>query len=164
MDGTESKAVGDRPRALSKSIGDDGCRHDLPPVSDEEARRLERAIAACVADFYGKAREDALLGPVFDASVSDWDVHLKIVADFWSHALLKTERYRGFPFPVHTQLPLKPEHFPRWLELFEESAGKTLPADLADAALARARHMAQSFMAGIFPFTDKHGKPARKPG
>ncbi|WP_348626721.1 group III truncated hemoglobin [Methylocella silvestris] len=164
MGATESKAAGDGSRALSKSIGDDGCRSDPAPLSAAESMRVEQAIAACVADFYGQARNDAMLGPVFNAAVADWDVHLKIVADFWSHALLKTERYKGFPFPVHTQLPLKPEHFPRWLELFEESARKTLPADLAEAALARARHMAQSFMAGIFPFTDKDGKPARRPG
>ncbi|ACK51438.1 globin family protein [Methylocella silvestris BL2] len=164
MGATDSKAASGRPRALSKSIGDDGCRHDLAPVSDEEAKRVEQAISACVADFYGQARNDALLGPVFNGAVADWDVHLKIVADFWSHALLKTERYKGFPFPVHTQLPLKPEHFPRWLELFEVSARKILPPEFAEAALARAQHMARSFMAGVFPFTDKDGKPARRPG
>lgn len=125
---------------------------------------VETAIRACVDDFYGKARKDALLGPVFNAAVDNWDAHLATVADFWSHALLKTERYNGFPFPVHTQLPLEPEHFPRWLELFEESARRLLPPDYADAAMARAQHMARSFMCGLFPFTGKDGRPARHPG
>ena len=101
---------------------------------------------------------------MFDGAVADWDGHLRIVANFWSHALLKTERYKGFPFPIHTQLPLKPEHFPRWLELFEASAAKFLPPAYAEAAIARARPMARSFLCGIFPFTDKDGRPARHPG
>jgi hemoglobin len=125
---------------------------------------IERAISACVEDFYAKGRKDPLLGPVFNAAVGDWDAHLRVVADFWSHALLKTERYTGFPFPAHTHLPIEPEHFPRWLELFEASANKTLPPSYAEAAIARARHMTRSFMCGIFPFTDKDGKPARRRG
>jgi hemoglobin len=125
---------------------------------------IEKAIAACVEDFYGKARKDALLGPVFNNAVADWDSHLRTVANFWSHVLLKTERYKGFPFPVHTQLPIRPEHFPRWLELFEESANKFLPPAYAEAAIARSQHMARSFMSGIFPFTDENGKAARRPG
>ncbi|WP_395665229.1 group III truncated hemoglobin [Methylocella sp.] len=152
-------------RPLSKSVGDDGCAFDGPAISDAERAKVEAAITALVEDFYGKARQDDLLGPVFAAAVADWDGHLKTVADFWSHALLKTQRYTGFPFPVHTQLPtLKPEHFPRWLALFEESAAEILPGDYAGQAIARARHMARSFVAGVFPFTDKHGRPARKPG
>lgn len=165
MDATESQNGEGKARPLSKSVGDDGCKFDAPALPDERRRELEQEISALVTDFYGKARQDDLLGPVFNAAVSDWDAHLKIVADFWSHALLKTERYKGFPFPVHTQLPtLKPEHFPRWLALFEESAAKILPADYAEQAIARAQHMARSFIAGVFPFTDKDGKPARKPG
>jgi hemoglobin len=60
-------------------------------------------------------------------------------------------------------LPIKPEHFGRWLLLFEETAAETLPDGLATKAIARARHMAKSFAAGIFPFVDKDGRPSRKP-
>lgn len=163
MDAGEPGGAPERP--LSKSVGDDGCKFDPPAISDEERAKLEAAIKALVADFYGKARQDALLGPVFDAAVADWDGHSQTVADFWSHALLKTQRYKGFPFPVHTQLPtLKPEHFPRWLALFEESATRILPGDYAGQAVARARHMARSFVAGVFPFTGKDGRPSRAPG
>ena len=65
---------------------------------------------------------------------------------------------------MHLQLPLQPEHFPRWLELFEESASKFLPPAYAEVAIARAQLMARSFLSGMFPFTDKDGKPARRPG
>jgi hemoglobin len=124
----------------------------------------EKAIAACVREFYAKAREDALLGPIFNDKVEDWDVHLRIVADFWSRALLGTDRYQGKPFVVHAHLPVELEHFDRWLALFEETARATMPAVLAGKAIDKARHVAASFEAGIFPFVDKDGKPARRPG
>jgi hemoglobin len=128
-----------------------------------EASEAEEAIRRCVRSFYGKARVDDLLGPVFAATVPDWDHHLARVDDFWSHALLGTERYKGHPYPVHVNLSIGPEHFPRWLALFEETALDTLPAELAKKAIAKARHMARSFEAGIFPFVDKHGRPSRRP-
>jgi hemoglobin len=124
----------------------------------------EEAIATCVREFYRKAREDSLLGPIFNAKVDDWDVHLRVVANFWSRALLGTDRYNGSPFVVHMNLPVELEHFSRWLALFEETARETLPPELAGKALAKANHMAESFKAGIFPFVGSDGKPARHPG
>lgn len=123
----------------------------------------EEAIAACVRQFYGKAREDALLGPVFNAKVDDWDVHIRVVANFWSKALLGSNRYNGSPFVAHMNLPVEVEHFSRWLDLFEETAKATLPPDLAAKALAKAHHMAESFKAGIFPFVGPDGQPSRHP-
>jgi len=124
----------------------------------------EEAIATCVQEFYRKAREDSLLGPIFNAKVDDWDVHLRVVANFWSRALLGTDRYNGSPFVVHMNLPVELAHFSRWLALFEETARETLPPELAGKALAKANHMAESFKAGIFPFVGSDGKPARHPG
>ena len=76
--------------------------------------------------FYERARNHALLSRVFAVSVADWERRLAKCQDFWSRALLGTERYSGFPFPVHMQLPVEPEHFSRWLALFEETATETL--------------------------------------
>lgn len=125
---------------------------------------VEESIKTLVREFYGKARQDPLLGPIFNSAVEDWDIHLRVVADFWSKALLKTERYTGSPFPFHMKMPVEPEHFERWLALFEETAKTTLPAEYAAKAIAKARHMAESFKAGIFIFVDKDGRPARHPG
>ncbi|WP_034996202.1 group III truncated hemoglobin [Beijerinckia mobilis] len=135
-----------------------------PERSEAELQKTEKAIADCVADFYGKARKDDLLGPVFNAAVDDWDVHLRVVANFWSHVILKTDRYKGHPYVVHVHQPIEPQHFPRWLALFEESARKFLSPAEADIALGKARHMAESFKAGLFPFRDKDGNPAKHPG
>ncbi len=124
---------------------------------------IEAAIETCVRAFYAKGRNDDLLGPVFDAAVGDWESHFRRIQDFWSKLLLGTARYSGHPYPVHTPLPVKPEHFTRWIALFEETARGTLDAELAKKAIGRARHMAVSFQAGIFPFKDEHGRPSRIP-
>jgi hemoglobin len=121
----------------------------------------EQAIRACVRSFYAKAQNDALLAPVFAASIGDWEHHLERIQDFWSRHLLGTARYDGHPFAPHMQLPVEPEHFARWLELFEETARETLSAPLAGQAIERARHMSSCFQAGIFPITDRNGRPIR---
>ncbi|WP_395696929.1 group III truncated hemoglobin [Methylocella sp.] len=147
------------------SNGDDGRDFGAPAMSAQAREDVEAAIRKLVADFYGEARKDDLLGPVFEAAVEDWDGHLAKIADFWSRALLRTQRYNGFPFPAHARLQgLRPEHFARWLELFAESAARILPPAYAEPAIARARLMARSFVAGLFPFAGEDGDPSRGRG
>ena len=112
----------------------------------------EEQIAELVRVFYGHARAHPSLGRVFNAVVSDWDHHLSLVQDFWSHVLLGTERYKNHPFPAHLNLPIQREHFDQWLELFRQTAQETLPAEAAAHVIGRAEHMAKSFKAGLFPF------------
>ncbi len=123
----------------------------------------ERAIAACTHAFYAKARQDPDLGPIFNAQVHDWDVHMHTIANFWSKILLKTQRYSGSPYVAHVNLSIQPQHIVRWLELFTETVHETLPGPDGEIILAKARMMGESFMMGLFPFTDKDGKPSRHP-
>jgi hemoglobin len=116
----------------------------MPDVTEQDLARL-------VAVFYDRARRHPDLGPVFGV-VADWDHHLEIVRDFWSHALLGSGRYTRSPFPVHIGLPIRREHFGQWLELFREAVAETLPAEAGARAIARAEHMAESFRVGLFPF------------
>jgi hemoglobin len=132
-------------------------------MTDDEKQSVETAIATCVREFYAKARQDTLLGPIFNAQVADWDVHLRVIENFWSKVLLGTDRYSGHAYVHHVNLPIEPRHIEHWLELFTETVHATLPAKYAEAALAKARMMGESFKAGIFPFLDKDGKPSRHP-
>ncbi|MDD2767990.1 MAG: group III truncated hemoglobin [Methylococcus sp.] len=117
----------------------------------------EQQIAELVRRFYERALKNDSLRPVFEAAITDWDAHHRTVQDFWSRTLLDTARYRGHPYPIHAQLPLKPEHFDTWLELFRETAREVLPADAAERAVGRAEHMAESFKAGMFSFPRHDG-------
>jgi hemoglobin len=123
----------------------------------------EAAIAACVENFYAAALADEALGPMFREAIDDLPAHLQVIRDFWSHALLGTKRYEGSAFGAHMKLPIEWPHFDRWLALFEAAAREHLPADLAERALARARHMTQSFRVGLFPFHGPDGQPSRTP-
>ncbi|TLG72175.1 group III truncated hemoglobin [Methylocystis sp. B8] len=136
---------------------------DIAPIGDAtECAKLEIAIDDCVRRFYAKGADDQLLGPIFTA-IDGLDEHMGIVANFWSKTLLGTDRYQGHPFAAHINLPIEPQHFARWLELFSESANETLPKKQAEQAIAKAAHMTQCFQAGLFPFVGADGKPSRIP-
>jgi hemoglobin len=109
----------------------------------------EAMIATLVARFYERAREDAVIGPIFMAAVQHWDEHIANITDFWSSVMLRTRRYHGRPMRPHLILPLEPLHFDRWLSLFEETAIEVCGApDIAEAFIVRARRIADSFEMG----------------
>ncbi|HAO41738.1 MAG TPA: preprotein translocase subunit TatC, partial [Afipia sp.] len=63
--------------------------------------------------------------------------------------LLKTGRYEGRPMRPHLMLPIRGEHFDRWLALFETTAREIFESDVAEAFIVRARRIADSFEMGI---------------
>ena len=110
----------------------------------------EALIAELVEAFYAKVRQDAVLGPIFNAAIVDWDVHLAKLCDFWSSVLLMTGRFKGAPMAVHAGLPdIGPAHFAHWLALFDETAHEVCPPAAAALFSAKARMIAQSLLLGI---------------
>ena len=112
----------------------------------------EATIAAVVADFYGKARLDDLLGPVFRAAIPDeqWPLHLEVIVDFWSSMLLGTGRYQGRPMPAHLALGnLDDRHFLRWLTLFRQTVETVCAPEIAALFVDRAERVANSFRLGM---------------
>lgn len=109
-------------------------------------------IEAVVADFYGKARRDPVIGPIFNRVIAedDWPAHLATIADFWSSLLLGTRRYNGRPMPKHLAInELSDPHFARWLRLFAETVEQLCPPDVAALFNDRAGRVAQSFRLGL---------------
>lgn len=104
----------------------------------------EAMIAELVATFYGRVRQDELLGPVF-AVVRNWDEHLAKLRDFWSSVVLTTGRYHGQPMRAHLPLSLIGGHFDRWLDLFEQTAREVCPPAAAAHFIDKARRIADSF-------------------
>ncbi|GAB2977471.1 hypothetical protein GCM10027049_10760 [Mucilaginibacter puniceus] len=80
------------------------------------------SIRLFVDDFYGKVRQDAVLGPIFDEAIQDnWGPHLEKMYAFWNAALFGVPGFRENPFAKHAPLKIGPVHFDRWLELFSKT-------------------------------------------
>ncbi len=122
---------------------------DRHPLAVQHPELDEHSIHLLVQTFYGRAREDELIGPIFNRTVEDWDEHIGKISDFWSSMFLKTGRYSGAPMRPHLQLSLEGAHFDRWLQLFEATARDLFPRDLAELFIVRARRIADSFEMGI---------------
>lgn len=123
----------------------------MDTTAPQEFSQDEQQIALCVRRFYQKAQKDPKLGPVFKQTISNWEEHYQIVQNFWSRILLGTKRYSGMPYPAHARLPISPQHFDRWLELFMDTCKETMSAELAERAIVKARMMASSIRMGMFP-------------
>ncbi len=108
-------------------------------------------IDKLVRAFYGRARADALLGPVFASRIADdeWEPHIERINAFWSSVALMTGQYHGRPMQLHVGLPVDGEHFDRWLALWIETARDVCPPVAADHFIEKARMIAQSLELGI---------------
>ncbi|WP_439471152.1 group III truncated hemoglobin [Brevundimonas sp.] len=109
----------------------------------------EAMIEELVETFYGRVRDDVLLGPVFAERVTDWGPHLAQMKLFWSSVALSTGVYEGRPMPKHLPLPIDAAHFDRWLALFEDTANAVCPSVAAGHFMERARRIAESLELGI---------------
>jgi hemoglobin len=106
-------------------------------------------IERLVRTFYGRARHDPLIGPVFERHVADWDAHISRICEFWSSVALMSGRYHGQPMTAHLPLPVDRPHFDRWLELFAETAREVCPPAAAALIIDRAHRIADSLELGI---------------
>lgn len=140
------------PRRLTKQ----GHPHAL--AAREHKREQAAAIgidAACVdafvEAFYGRIREDALLGPIFAQRIADWAPHLVRMKAFWRSVLMGSGEYSGNPMRMHFAIPgLEEAHFAHWLELFYATLADLGNGDEARRAVGnKARMIADSLLTGI---------------
>lgn len=114
----------------------------------------EEQIRAVLERFYDSVRRDASLGPPFSV-VTDWDEHLDRLSDFWSALMLTSGRYKGNPVALHLvhAESIRPEMFPRWLDLWAEATNNLLPPTLAIEMQTKARKVAARLSLAL------HGRP-----
>lgn len=113
-------------------------------VTEDDVRRVVDA-------FYDMAAGDDILGPIFQNHVHDWPEHMVRLYDFWSAVILQTGRYAGRPFEAHAAIgELRPEHFERWLTLWEQTVAKVIASPLQGTFTNPARRMASSMMGRLF--------------
>jgi len=108
-------------------------------------------LRTLVERFYERARADGLLGPVFEAAVSDWPAHFDMLTHFWSMVMNGPRPdvpvFKGRPLPKHMALPLRRAHFDRWLDLWVEATGELFDPPRAEALREKAWRIGQSFQA-----------------
>lgn len=105
----------------------------------------EQEISALVHEFYATVRQDARLGPIFNAHVQDWTRHLGKLVDFWSSILRGTQRLTGTPMPKHMAPPnLSADLFKRWLALFRQTTAAQPNEAMGQQAFDMAQRIAQS--------------------
>jgi len=109
----------------------------------------EAAVTRLVDSFYDRIRAEPRLGPIFENAIQDWDQHLQVMRDFWSRALLGTERYHGCVMSPHFGLPIDAVDLDRFLELFRPTADSTLPADTARRAIQVAEAVTQNLRRAV---------------
>jgi hemoglobin len=113
--------------------------------------------------FYGRERDDPLLGPVFAERIADWGPHLATMVDFWSSVALMTGRYHGSPMSKHLPLPVEAQHFAHWLDLFRQTATEAGPPDGAAWVIERAEGIAGSIRVNISDARGGHGRFGTQP-
>lgn len=109
----------------------------------------EEIIDTLVRRFYRNVRADAVLGPIFEARINDWELHLARMTAFWSSVALMSGRYHGRPMDAHLPLPIDARHFDIWLGIFEKTAHEVCQPEAAAHFIERARRIAESLEIGI---------------
>jgi hemoglobin len=112
----------------------------------------QESIATLVHSFYDDVRADPVLAPVFNAAIgAHWATHLGRMVDFWCSTMLKTKQFQGNVFATHMALSgIEPDHFRRWLSLFEASAARLFDTAVAAEFALVARRIAASLQYGFF--------------
>lgn len=117
-------------------------------------------IELLVDTFYGKIREDDMLGIIFNQNIQDrWPAHLDKMYRFWQTILLDEYTYDGRPFPPHAHLPISKVHFDQWLSLFEKTVYSLFQGKKADEAVWRANKMATMFESKLDYIRNNPDKP-----
>ena len=97
-------------------------------------------VERLVLSFYDKVKVDEQIGFIF--SRVDWEKHLPVMFNFWENTLFYTGGYTGNPVEAHRRIhsfvPLKEEHFQRWISLFTATVDELFEGEKAELAKQRA--------------------------
>ncbi len=124
-------------------------REEKIAKKQDETGITEGMIKTLVHTFYDKIRVDPVLGPIFNAEISDWDPHLETMCKFWSSATLKSGKYKGNPLRKHLTLGIDARFFDHWLELFAKTAKEICPPKAAQVFAEKSRLIAGSLELGV---------------
>ncbi len=116
-------------------------------------------IKVFVNAFYDLVRQDDLLGPIFEKKLGGhWDHHLEKMYNFWNTILFSKGSYKGSPYQKHEALPVRQEHFDRWLELFEKVLNQNFEGKQTEEAIQRAKIIGWTFWSKIAQYQSANGE------
>lgn len=100
-------------------------------------------IELIVNKFYERLLSINEMRPPFEGL--DFEKHVPNIVSFWSFVLLDEEGYRTNVFDKHINLPIKPEMFDVWLQVFLETVDSLFSGEKAELAKQRATVLAFTF-------------------
>jgi hemoglobin len=122
----------------------------------QRALKTREDIELLVRTFYGKVRENELLGPMFEAVITNWEAHFKRLTDFWESNLFFQKTYSGDPLQKHVEVDkfhdgtINELHFGIWLNLWFETLDELFEPESTFLAKNRARNMGTFIHLKIF--------------
>lgn len=125
-------------------------------MTDKPTISSRKEVSHLVETFYQKVRKDPVLGPIFNAIITDWDAHLETLTDFWESQLFLKRKYIGDPIKAHQKTDdlikntITIEHFGIWLNLWFATIDELFSGETAWIAKNRARKMSTMLFIKIF--------------
>jgi hemoglobin len=120
-------------------------------------------IETLVQAFYADVFDDKLLGPLFAPMAGErWPAHRSRMVEFWCTVLLRTRSFRGNVLKKHMDLlpRIEPQHFARWLSLWNRHTAELIGEADAAELQATATGIARNLHLGCFgtvPRFRRHG-------
>ncbi|MCW5558872.1 MAG: group III truncated hemoglobin [Verrucomicrobiae bacterium] len=127
----------------------------------ENRADIERLVNA----FYGRVRNDELIGFIFDGVAQvNWETHLSKMYAFWERVLFGTGDFQGNPMAAHARLVPQTEmgraQFNRWLEFFHKTIDDLFDGERAGHLKRCAEDMANVIYSRINGVPDPRFDPA----
>lgn len=113
-----------------------------------------------VHQFYTKIRADEEIGFYFNEIITDWELHLEKLTDFWETNLFAVKKYKGDPHVAHNEVD---EHFNEkitsnefgiWLNYWFQTLDEHFEGENVETLKRRARKMSTFLYMSMF----KHRK------
>jgi truncated hemoglobin YjbI/tellurite resistance-related uncharacterized protein len=111
----------------------------------------EARLARLVDSFYARVRQDALIGPLFNAAITDWPEHLDRMQRFWSAVMRTSGRYKGNPVAAHVKhrAAIAPGMFDRWLALWRKTTAEQFAPESAALLQTKAERIAANLQSAL---------------
>jgi len=117
-----------------------------------------------VHQFYNKIRADREIGFYFNDIITDWDLHLEKLTDFWETNLFGVRKYKGNPHAVHNEVDahfnekITTNEFGIWLNHWFQTIDDYFEGENADTLKRRARKMSTFLFISMFQHRQKESE------